>query len=218
MRKYIVFLELFIFLAACRSEATEPFILDQDEFELPESKYSKTTELHKLRYRSDGLKVTGYMVKPKDRNEDFPLLIYARGGNQDYGMMTEEFLSTYLSFWANKGYVVLTTQYRGVDGGEGKEEYGGADIQDVMNLTQVAKELDGINTDRAFLLGQSRGGMMTYLAMKEGIDVQAAASINGSSDLFATYEEREQGMKKMLNELVGPPSEEQAYEDRSATY
>ncbi|GGF26864.1 peptidase [Halobacillus andaensis] len=212
---------LFLVMGAGCSESSshEPYILSNEKIEIPETSHSKTTEAYQLNYRSDGLEVSGFVVKPKEINEDLPLLIFNRGGNQEYSKIDERMLSGYLSYWANKGYVVLASQYRGNDRGEGKEEFGGADINDVLNLTHVAEELEDVDTNNKVMLGTSRGGMMTYLALKEEMDIQAAAVVSGISDLFLFYEEREAAMKRGLAEWVGDPdTEKEEYEKRSASY
>ncbi len=68
--------------------------------------------------------------------------------------------------FVSNGFVVVASQYRGADGGEGKEEYGGADIADVLNLIPLAKSLGYADMKNVFMFGNSRGGMMTYLALK----------------------------------------------------
>jgi dipeptidyl aminopeptidase/acylaminoacyl peptidase len=60
---------------------------------------------------------------------------------------------------------------------------GGADLDDVLNLVpllRAQKEVDGRNL---FMLGLSRGGLMTYLALKRKVPVNAAAVIAGPTDL-----------------------------------
>jgi dipeptidyl aminopeptidase/acylaminoacyl peptidase len=78
---------------------------------------------------------------------------------------------------------VIASQYRGADGGEGTEEYGGADVHDVLNLVPLARSLGYVDMRNVFMLGLSRGGMMTYLALKHGFPANAAAVISGVADL-----------------------------------
>ena len=54
--------------------------------------------------------------------------------------------------------MVLASQYRGNDGGQGKEEFGGSDINDVLNLIPLAESISFMNADRIVMLGFSRGG------------------------------------------------------------
>ncbi|MCA0984191.1 prolyl oligopeptidase family serine peptidase [Halobacillus yeomjeoni] len=201
------------------SSKEEKVTVNEVEVDLNETEYSKHTEAKKITYESDGLKVTGYMVKPEKIEGDLPLLIYNRGGNRGYGKINEKKLSHYLSYWAHQGYVVLATQYRGVDGGEGEEEFGGSDVNDVIRLQKVAQEYDFIDTENTFMLGMSRGGMMTYLAIKKGMDLDAAAVIGGITDVEGFYDARGKLVQDMLLRLVGSPDEnKEAYRARSAQH
>ncbi|MCA1010571.1 alpha/beta hydrolase family protein [Halobacillus halophilus] len=215
--KKLLLIVFILLLVGCEADSHDR-ILSKEKIEVPETELSKTTETYKITYRSDGLEVKGVMVRPKEIEKDLPLLIFNRYGNQEYGKIDEKILATYLSLWANKGYVVLASQYRGNDGGEGKEEFGGADVNDVLNLVQAAEELPNVDVENKVMLGLSRGGMMTYLAIKDGVDMKAAAVVGGITDLFNFYEERVV-VRGMLDELVGDPEENrEAFEKRSAVY
>jgi len=178
----------------------------------------KNCKYYRIRYLSDGLEVVGFIIRPKEKG-NYPVIIFNRGGNREYGKVNKQHL-VWLSSFASKGYVVIASQYRGVDGGEGKEEFGGKDINDVLNLMSLVENLDYTNPKNIGMLGASRGGMMTYLAIKNNIDINAAVVISGLSNLIQNYKEREQGMKNVYKELIGgPPSEyEQQYKKRSAYY
>lgn len=84
-------------------------------------------ECRRITYLNDGLKVVGFIWKPQDTaGKQFPLIIFNRGGNREFGKLTPWF---HLGFYAyvSHGFVVIASQYRGNDGGEGREEYGGVD-------------------------------------------------------------------------------------------
>jgi len=49
---------------------------------------------------------------------------------------------------ATWGYVVAASQYRGNAGGQGKEEFGGADVDDVLNLIPLLESLPQADTTR----------------------------------------------------------------------
>jgi dipeptidyl aminopeptidase/acylaminoacyl peptidase len=66
------------------------------------------------------------------------------------------------------------------------------------------------------MLGFSRGGMMTYLTIKQNADIKAAAVVGGVTDLEQSYNERDEGMKNVIRELVGMSKSE--WEKRSAVY
>ncbi|MGM7702381.1 alpha/beta hydrolase family protein [Pseudalkalibacillus sp. Hm43] len=213
-------LSLLILSSCSNPEKTKhPVIVNQEDYILFDTPYSKNVEAKRITYLSDDFEVAGFIVKPKKIDGKLPLLIFNRGGNKEYDKLEEKILSNYLAFWAEKGYVVLASQYRGNDGGEGEEEFGGSDINDVLNLQKVAEELPYVDSNKKVMLGISRGGMMTYLAIKNDMDIDAAAVISGTSNLFDLYNKRGEKMKSVLEELVGTPKEEKAeYEKRSSVY
>jgi len=60
---------------------------------------------------------------------------------------------------------------------------GGADVADVRNAIRLARGMPGVDTARLFLYGESRGGMMTYQALRDGAAVRAAAVVGAFTDL-----------------------------------
>ncbi len=188
-------------------------IVDQRIVDL-EPGFSDKVECHKIKYLSDELKVVGFLLFPKIRDEKLPVLIYNRGGNREHGAIFGRNLS-YLAYLASNNYVVLASQYRGNDGGEGKESFGGSDINDVLNLIVLAKSLEYADPNKIVMLGYSRGGMMTYLAIKSGAQIRAAAVVGGLTDIVQIYRERED-MRRVIEDLVG--NREQDWRDRSAYY
>jgi dipeptidyl aminopeptidase/acylaminoacyl peptidase len=179
------------------------------------SGWSDKVECYKIKYLSDRLKVIGFLLKPKVEGTKFPVMIYNRGGNLDFGKISEGTLG-YLSYLASNNYVVLASQYRGNDGGEGREEFGGRDVNDVLNLIPLARSLPFTAPDKIAMLGYSRGGMMTYLAIKRGAEIKAAAVVGGVIDIEQVYVERDESMKNVIKELVG--MKESAWRERSVYY
>lgn len=140
-------------------------------------------DCRRIRYVSDGLNVTGYIWRPRTGSSGkLPLVIFNRGGNRERSQLTPWMADGFYEFVSN-GFVVIASQYRGVAGGEGSEEYGGADVHDVLNLLPVARSLGVVDMRNVFVFGNSRGGMMTYLALRQGLPVNAAAVMSGVTDL-----------------------------------
>ena len=189
-------------------------ILEQKYIEV-DSKFRNKVDCYKIRYVSDGLEVVGFIVKPKEVISKSPVIIFNRGGNREYFKITEKTLK-YLSYLASKNYVILASQYRGNDGGQGHEEFGGKDVNDILNLIPLSQSLSFIDSNNIAMLGFSRGGMMTYLAIKEGAKIKAAAIVSGVTDLIQHYNERAEPYKKVIEELVG--YDEKEYMKRSAYY
>ena len=106
-----------------------------------------------------------------------------------------------------------------MDGGTGKEEFGGADLNDVLKLIDICEEFAFVNMEHLYMMGVSRGGMMTYMACREDNRIKKAVVISGMSDAFMSYEERFD-MQIVFQELVEviPKNDPAAYEKRSATY
>lgn len=177
-------------------------------------------ECRHIQYLSDGLRVSGFLWKPKvTKGAPRPLIIYNRGGNREFGAVTPWYWSGFHVFLEN-GFVVLASQYRGNDGGEGREEFGGADVRDVLNLIPLARSLGYVDMNNVFMLGASRGGMMTYLALKQGMHVNAAAAIGGLADLVSSTKERPELLTHVYAELI-PDFDKRADEalrERSAVY
>ncbi len=178
-------------------------------------KYADRVVTEAITYTSDGLKIKGYILRPKEYEGQLPILVYNRGGNRNFGKIVLEKSST-LAYMAEKGYMVVASQYRGGGGSEGEDEFGGADVNDVTNLLKLAKDLPETDPDRVFMFGASRGGMMTYQALRNRDDVLAAAVSCGLSDARLGYEDR-LDMQDVYRELVGgsPEQKEAAYSDRS---
>lgn len=157
-------------------------------------------EFYEITYLSDGLKVKGYMVIPKQLGK-LPVVIFNRGGNRDFHMMTTETLVEWIAPVAREGYLVIASQYRGSAGSEGTEEFGGKDVNDVLNLLQVINELPNADTTRIGMYGWSRGGIMTYLALARTNRIKAAVVGGAPTDLLAELESRPE-MENVYSALI----------------
>jgi len=145
-------------------------------------RYIDSIEMNWITYLSDGLKVGGLMVKPKKPGK-YPCIIYNRGGNRKTGQLLVMHAALTLGELANEGYVVIASNYRGNGKSEGKEEFGGKDVNDVLNLIDVLEEIESADTERIGMYGWSRGGMMTYLALTKTNRIDAACVGGAQSDL-----------------------------------
>jgi dipeptidyl aminopeptidase/acylaminoacyl peptidase len=170
--------------------------------EYDRAKTHESTECLRIQYSSDGLKVVGFLVKPRNpEGRRYPVIIYNRGGLQDIGKIDAPNILDFYELAAN-GFVVLASQYRGNDGGEGLEEFGGADVGDVVNLVSLASSLPYADPKNIFFYGLSRGGMMTFLALSRGAAVNAAAVVGGIYDLQGLMESAKQHMPGIANRVM----------------
>ena len=139
----------------------------------------ENTVCEKITYLSDGLKVNGYIAYPKDRTQKYPCIIWNRGGYGENGAIDEFNACGIFGQMASWGYVVFASQYRGNNGGEEKDEFGGSDVNDVLNLIPLADEFEFANKNIWGIEGWSRGGMMTYLTLTKS-DLFKAAIVSGA--------------------------------------
>jgi dipeptidyl aminopeptidase/acylaminoacyl peptidase len=159
------------------------------------------TDIKAITYLSDGLKIKGYLAAPK-QGDHLPCVIWNRGGNRDSGALDDTKACSILGRLASWGYLVVASQYRGNAGGEGKEEFGGKDVDDVMNLIPLLQSLPQADPKRIGMCGYSRGGMMTYLALARTDRIAAAVVGFGISDAFETVASRPDMETNVFAELV----------------
>jgi dipeptidyl aminopeptidase/acylaminoacyl peptidase len=169
----------------------------QDEFT-----YLNHVKMEELFYVSDGLKVKAYLAYPDD-GQKHPAIIYNRGGNREFAKLNPKKMARLLARIASWGYVVVGSQYRGNDGGEGREEFGGKDIDDVLNLIPLLESLPNVDTNKLAIYGRSRGGMMTYLSLMKTNRFKAAVVVAGASNLQDMSDNRGNEMESWVySELI----------------
>lgn len=168
-----------------------------------------------LWYASDGLRVGGYVMKPATPGPH-PAILYARGGNGDFGNVGMVTLVELHAF-VEQGYVVIATQYRGGgDGSQGEDEFGGKDVADLINLVPLARSMPEVDASALYLLGHSRGGMQAALAIRRKIPVRAAVLRSGAYDLALGAEDRPE-MEEVYERIPGYEEDrEAALRSRSA--
>jgi dipeptidyl aminopeptidase/acylaminoacyl peptidase len=165
-----------------------------------------TVDVEKIVYRSlDGLEIPGFVVRPKDASGDLPCIIFNRGGNNDFGAINTAMIADWWVRLVDMGHVVIGSQYRGTET-EGKDEFGGADLQDVLALKDVLEEIDGADAARIGMFGFSRGGMMTYLAMREVDWIDAAVTVGAPVDLEVGLKDRPE-MREVYKRAFGATKE-----------
>ena len=175
--------------------------------------------IEKVTYQSDGLKVKGYLAQPKNDGK-YPCIVYNRGGNKEFGKLNSKKAVFILAKVASWGYVVAASQYRGNDGGEGKEEFGGNDVNDVLNLMPLFDNVNNTDTSKMGIYGWSRGGMMTYLALTKTNKFKAAVIGGGLSDLRMWIDTRNDTIESVYYENIPNYTENrsEAINSRSAIF
>jgi dipeptidyl aminopeptidase/acylaminoacyl peptidase len=146
-----------------------------------------------FRYRVGVVIVEAYVILPRMLpNTLLPVVICNRGGNND-----RDSAITYASLidWhiplAKQGFIVVASQYRGVDldGSTSplplwQDEFGGQDVNDIKGLWPVIEALRAADAGRVGMMGFSRGGMMAFLAAKDMPQLKALVIKAGTIDLI----------------------------------
>jgi dipeptidyl aminopeptidase/acylaminoacyl peptidase len=206
-------------------EKTQLFLSDTIIRNIQKQDLELSTQLtnvnfYRIVYLSDSLKVVGYLSEPKQPGK-YPCIIYNRGGIRNNSKLTLNGISQTLGRIASWGYVVFASQYRGNDGGEGKEEYGGSDVHDVLNLFATFSFLPNTDTARIGIYGVSRGGMMTYQAMKSSCRFKAAVVSSGITDVFVSLSRKDStNIERMYKEIIPnyTAGKQETLKERSALY
>lgn len=172
------------------------------------------TIVEKITYLSDGLKVKGYIARPIEETKKYPCIIWNRGGSRDDGAIDTFTARGMYGQIASWDYVVFASQYRGNAGSEGKEQLGGEDVNDIINLIPLADEITSANKNVWGIEGWSRGGMMTYLTLLKNPNFKCAI-LSGAISNFKKYIEANSEKKKLFNELIEGNNFDQELEKRT---
>lgn len=151
------------------------------------------SQFFRFHYPSGGETIGAILAVPPgfDATLDYPVVIYNRGGNSDFGAMGAQHLLDVHDYFLAQGYVVVAAQHRGTDVNEGADQFGGPkDVQATLDLVDTARGIPFVDRDRSFMGGHSRGGMTTYLALKAGAPVKGAVVLAGVADLVSWPAER----------------------------
>jgi dipeptidyl aminopeptidase/acylaminoacyl peptidase len=167
-----------------------------------ESAFSETV-LEKITYLSDGLKINGYVCYPKDHaNKKYPCVMWCRGGFGENGAIDEFTAKGIFGRIATEGFIVFSTQYRGNAGSEGRDEAGGSDVKDILNLINAANEFSFADTKNWGIEGWSRGGMMAYLILLR-TDVFKCAVAAGAISDFESFVKQNHQLKQIIAKYAG---------------
>ena len=119
-----------------------------------------------------------------------------------------------------KGYVVIAPQYRGNDGGQGKDHYGTDDLYDVIDLFHMAQNhlphvdrkaqaimIPKVNPKEIYMFGASRGAMQGLLAVAHGARPRAMVCKATGANFKKYYKEKQQRAVECIEEFCAPNKE-----------
>ena len=194
-------------------------VYDIEKIDLSE-RHANKCETYKFTYRSGDYEIKAYISIPASvLNTDKPskCVMFCRGGNNNFGKLTDDYTAEICS---KIDRVVVASQYRSADGSTGKDEFGGGDLNDVINLIDICeKEFSFIDMNDFGVMGVSRGGVMIYQAARDDKRVKWVIAVSAESDVKSAYYERDD-MSSVLYKCIGGTPEDlpEEYEKRSAIY
>ena len=199
---------LFILTTSCQNKGTNscpetfsPLIEYQYLFLNSNVEDGTYIDTYEIKYRSDGLMITGYISKPKNK-ENYPVIIYNRGGNRDFGTHSMTSLDNQRNI-AAKGFVVLSTQLRGNMYSQGQDEFGGKDLNDILQLIKIAKSLTFVGPKKIGVYGVSRGGLNTYQISRLTDDIEAIAVVGAPVNPRLSHDYRPEMYHRVHLPLIG---------------
>jgi len=135
-----------------------------------------------------------------------PCIIWNRGGSKERGAIDRFTAVGMFGQIASWGFVVFASSYRATFNREMEDDFGGDEVRDILNLMEIANGIPFADTSRWAMEGWSRGGMMTYLALRERHDIKAAITLGGITDVAECCETvpRIQATLQHLIEREGP--------------
>jgi dipeptidyl aminopeptidase/acylaminoacyl peptidase len=134
-------------------------------------------------YESERLTVGAYLYRPRKRSAGpLPVIVYNRGSYMRPNGFAGEML-VMANRYGRAGFIVVAPHYRGSNGWHGRDEMGGADLGDLMNIVPSVARIEGADASRVYLAGESRGGMMVYQALRDQFPAKAAAVWGAFTDL-----------------------------------
>lgn len=200
--------------AAARAVPLE--LLDGRPFE---SASLRGCECLALTYRvPGGPAVEGFLLRPHELADPAPLLVFNRGGMGPSEALRPPLLGWLCGLARRGGYVAVAAQYRGAAGGGGVDELGGRDLDDVLALARWGRGQPGVQDAPPYMLGVSRGGGMTYMAIARGLRLAAAAVVGAPTDLGSLHEGFGPVRRRRMERVLGgtPAEAPEAYRLRSA--
>jgi dipeptidyl aminopeptidase/acylaminoacyl peptidase len=183
-------------------------------------------DFRKVVYKStlDGMEIPAYLFQPltKRGTKGHAAMVWVHGGvhgSWDAAMFP------FVREAVQRGYVIICPEYRGTTGYSKEHydafDYGGKEVDDVMDAVQYLKTLPHVDQDRLGIMGWSHGGFITSHALfRKEHPFKAGAAIVPVTNLFVRLARSGPGYERDFSTTIGgmPHEKTQDYIDRSPVY
>ncbi|KAK6057626.1 peptidase, S9A/B/C family, catalytic domain protein [Cooperia oncophora] len=186
------------------------------------------SEPEHLEFQSDGVPVSAWFYKPKNRHFNGPaamlppVLLLGHGGPT---AVAGNSLDLKKQFFTSRGFAVLDVNYRGSTGfGTNfrnmlKHQWGVVDRDDMIAAARsvIARRL--VDGQKVCIQGSSAGGYLVLSALIHSDVFKAAVCSYGVADLVGLAKDTHKFERGYNETLIGKyPEEEQIYKERSPIY
>jgi dipeptidyl aminopeptidase/acylaminoacyl peptidase len=163
----------------------------------------KDIEIISIIYKSDNLLIHGYIFKKKDLENNSPVVIYCRGGNNNKLMKIGEIkpgsvFNKPIYNILQQNIIIFVSNLRGSTKSQGEDEFCGHDINDIINLNPIIKKYKISNENKITLFGWSRGCTSALLVSKKIKWIKSMILIAGNYDYSIDAKFRPKYHKKLI--------------------
>lgn len=154
------------------------------------------------------LVVQGYILKKKNLSNKVPVIIYCRGGNNsnktaifgEVSISSQLQKKEFIYMAENEKAIIFYPNYRGSSMSEGNDEFGGGDVNDIINLYPIISKYKYCDNTKISLYGWSRGGMMAIIVATK-VDWVKKIILGGTMYSMTRVTKERPKMKKMWEEV-----------------
>jgi len=150
--------------------------------------HNATVKMTTVNFPSGALLIPGYVFTPvkMDSGKKYPAIVLVHGGFHQH--FNADWFGTVVDL-VQHGYVVMFPEYRGSQGYGAqiyKNDYGTTDVADTLASAEYIAGKPYVDSSRLGIVGESRGGMVTLLAIQQAPDrFKVAVDVVGLTDFVA---------------------------------
>lgn len=164
-------------------------------------------EFARFKYRTPNGLIEAVGVVPKTK-KSAPVILYFRGGTRDFGAIEHRTIANIMLPLARAGFAIFGSQYSEGPNSQGKDEYGGKDMNDIPPLVDALKSGPWkLNFRKLGVLGLSRGALMGMRSLQKGLKAKRAAFVSGLYDSRKIKTERSDIYKMWKKEYNFDPDD-----------